>query len=64
MAPPRGRLTLDVALRHASDADDALARRFALGAPADVAATGSTANPCKSEPFPSQQMRLWPRLER
>ena len=30
--------TLDVGLRHAADADDALAKAFALGTPADVAA--------------------------
>jgi guanine deaminase len=35
---PRAGSTLAVALRHAADADDALAKTFALGSPADVAA--------------------------
>jgi guanine deaminase len=35
---PRAGSTLAVALRHATDADDALAKTFALGCPADVAA--------------------------
>jgi guanine deaminase len=34
---PRPGTTLDVALRHADGADDALAKAFALGTPADVA---------------------------
>jgi guanine deaminase len=35
---PRAGSTLAVALRHADDGDDALAKTFALGSPADVAA--------------------------
>jgi guanine deaminase len=35
---PRAGSTLAVVLRHAADADDALAKTFALGSPADVAA--------------------------
>ena len=34
---PRPGTTVDVALRHAADAEDALAKVFALGSPADVA---------------------------
>jgi guanine deaminase len=34
---PRAGTTLAVALRHAADAEDALAKAFALGSPADVA---------------------------
>ena len=40
---PSSGCTLDVALRHASSPDDALAKAFALAGPADVAATGSAA---------------------
>jgi guanine deaminase len=36
---PEAGTTLDVALRHTDSADDALAKAFALGTPADVAAT-------------------------
>jgi guanine deaminase len=34
---PQPRSTLDIVLRHAADADDALAKIFALGTSADVA---------------------------
>ena len=45
---PHAGTTLDVALRHAADPEDALAKAFALGSPADIDTVWVDGRPCRT----------------
>jgi guanine deaminase len=47
LRPPAG-TTLDVALRHAADPEDALAKAFVLGSPADIDTVWVDGRPCRT----------------